>query len=177
VRAPSSKVRTLSLITASSGITFSLVPACSEPIVSTAASVGASSRATMVCSRNTVAAAITTGSMLACGIDPCAPRPNRRICRLSAAEVITPLRPPIAPAGPTITCWPSTTSGLGKRWNNPSSIIAWAPSAVSSAGWNTAIKVPRQLWRVCAISVVAPTSQATCMSWPQACMTGTVLPS
>ena len=26
--------------------------------------------------------------MLACGIEPWAPRPNRRICRLSAAEVI-----------------------------------------------------------------------------------------
>ena len=53
---------------------------------------------------NTVAAAITTGSMAACGIDPCAPRPNIRICKLSAAEVMIPDRPPIVPAGPTITC-------------------------------------------------------------------------
>ena len=29
--------------------------------------------------------------------------------------------------GPTITCWPSTTSGFGKRVNRPSSIIARAP--------------------------------------------------
>ena len=65
--------------------------------------------------------------MLACGIEPCAPRPNKRICRLSAAEVMTPVRPPMAPAGPTMTCWPSTTSGLGKRLKSPSSIIAWAP--------------------------------------------------
>src|SRR6516165_1806541 len=70
----------------------------------------------------TVAAAMTTGSMLACGIDPCAPRPNRRICRLSPAEVMTPARPPMVPAGPTITCWPSTTP-------------------VSSAGWKTAISI------------------------------------
>ena len=74
-------------------MTFSLVPACSEPTVTTAASVAASSRETMVCRRITVAAAITTGSMLACGIEPCAPRPNRRICRLSAAEVIAPGAP------------------------------------------------------------------------------------
>jgi hypothetical protein len=158
-------------------MTFSLVPACNEPMVTTAASAAASSRETMVCKRITVAAAITTGSMLACGIEPCAPRPNRRICRLLPAEVMTPARPPMVPAGPTITCWPSATSGLGKRSKSPSSIIAWAPSPVSSAGWNTAIKVPRQVSWACAKSVVAPTSQATCMSWPQACMTATVFPS
>ena len=44
----------------------------------------------MVCRRITVAAAITTGSMLACGIEPCAARPNNRICRLSATEVMAP---------------------------------------------------------------------------------------
>ena len=61
-------------------MTFSLVPAWSAPMVTTTASVGATSRETMVCSRITVDAAMTTGSMLACGIEPCAPRPNRRIC-------------------------------------------------------------------------------------------------
>jgi hypothetical protein len=50
-RTPSSKVRTLSLMIASSGITFSLVPACSAPAVTTADSVAAISRDTMVCSR------------------------------------------------------------------------------------------------------------------------------
>jgi hypothetical protein len=34
--------------------------------------------------RTTIAAAITTGSTPACGIDPCAPRPNRPISGLSA---------------------------------------------------------------------------------------------
>src|SRR5207302_962208 len=48
LRTPSLKVRTFSLIVASSGITFSLVPAWREPIVTTAASVGATSRETMV---------------------------------------------------------------------------------------------------------------------------------
>ena len=104
VRTFSSKVRTFSFMTASSGMTFSLSPACNEPTVTTAASDAASSRDTMVCRRRTVAAAITTGSMLACGIDPCAPRPNIRICKLSAAEVITPARVPTDPEGPTITC-------------------------------------------------------------------------
>ena len=111
-------------MTASSGMTFSLSPACSAPTVTTAASEAASSRDTMVCSRRTVAAAITTGSILAWGIDPCAPRPNIRICRLSAADVITPARLPIDPAGPTITCWPKITSGFGKRVSSPASTMA-----------------------------------------------------
>jgi hypothetical protein len=55
---------------ASSGMTFSFVPACSTPMVTTAASFAATSRETMVCSRSTVAAAITTGSMLASGMEP-----------------------------------------------------------------------------------------------------------
>ena len=104
MRTPSSKVRTFSLMTASSGITFSFVPACSAPMVTTAGCVGATSRETMVCSRSTVAAAITTGSILACGIEPCAPRPNMRISKLSAAEVITPERVPMLPAGGFMTC-------------------------------------------------------------------------
>ena len=177
LRTPSSNVRTFSLMMASSGITFSLVPACRTPTVTTAASVAATSRETMVCSRRTIAAAMTTGSMLACGIEPCAPRPNRRICRLSAADVIGPALPATVPAGPTMTCWPSTTSGLGKRVNRPSSIMARAPCAVSSPGWKTAISVPRQVSRRCENSAVTPISHATCMSWPQACATGTVFPA
>ena len=81
------------------GITLSLVPAWSAPTVTTADCAGATSRDTIVCRRRTVAAAITTGSMLASGIEPWAPRPNIRISRLSAAEVITPERVPMLPAG------------------------------------------------------------------------------
>src|SRR6185437_15122010 len=44
-----------------------LVPACSAPIVTTADCAGATSRETIVCRRSTVAAAMTTGSMLARG--------------------------------------------------------------------------------------------------------------
>jgi len=36
--------------------------------------------------RTTVATAITTGSTPACGIDPCAPSPNRPISGLSADQ-------------------------------------------------------------------------------------------
>ncbi len=78
--------------TASSGMTWSLVPACSAPIVTTAACEAAVSRETMVCNRMTVAAAMTTGSTLDSGIEPCAPRPNRRTCKLSAAAWVVPGR-------------------------------------------------------------------------------------
>jgi hypothetical protein len=52
--------------------------------------------------------------------------------------------------------------------------MACAPCAVSSPGWKTAINVPFQASRTCDINVAAPTSQATCMSWPHICPTGTV---
>ena len=76
-----------------------------------------------------------------------------------------------------MTCWPKMTCGLGKRSKRPSSIIAWAPWAVSSAGWKTASTVPLQASRASASRAVAPASQVTCMSCPQACMTGTSLPA
>src|SRR5581483_11710652 len=148
-----------------------LRPRLKRADVTTADCEGATSRDTIVWRRSTVAAAMTTGSMLASGIEPWAPRPNIRICKLSAAEVITPERIPIVPAGDGMTCWPRTTSGFGNLPNKPSSIIARAPAAVSSAGWNTAMSVPLQRSRALENSPVAPASQATCMSWPQACMT------
>jgi hypothetical protein len=52
---------------ASSGMTFSFVPACSTPVVTTADSLAAISQKTMVCRLITVAVAITTGSMLGSG--------------------------------------------------------------------------------------------------------------
>ncbi len=92
LRTSSSYVRMLSLRVASSGMMFSLTPACSEPMVSTALSVGAISRDTMVCSRIAVAAAMTTGSMEVCGCEPWAPRPKSLTLRLSPADRMTPLR-------------------------------------------------------------------------------------
>ena len=54
---------------------FSLLPARSVPTVRTAVSVPAISRDTIVCSRSTVAAAITTGSTVVSGREPCPPLP------------------------------------------------------------------------------------------------------
>ena len=45
-------------------------------MMNTASSVGATAREMMIWSRSTAAAAITTGSMLVCGIELCAPRPK-----------------------------------------------------------------------------------------------------
>jgi len=152
-------------------MTLALDPACTDPTVTTAGSAGETSRPTMPCRRRTVAAAITTGSTLAWGIEPWAPRPNIVTSIVSPAEVITPGRLPNVPAGVGMTCWPRTTSGRGNRSKMPSSSIARAPSAVSSPGWKTAMAVPRQEARSAASASAAPTSQVTCRSWPQACIT------
>lgn len=45
-------------------------------MATTASFVGATAREMMIWSRSTAAAAITTGSMLVCGIEPGAPRPK-----------------------------------------------------------------------------------------------------
>jgi hypothetical protein len=55
--------------------------------------------------------------------------------------------------------------------------MACAPWAVSSAGWKTARTVPRQASRDRASRVAAPASHVTCMSCPQACITGVSWPS
>ena len=70
VRTCSSKLRTLSPSVASAGMMLFFVPAWICPTVTTAASVAASSLATMPCSRTVVAAARYTGSTVVSGRDP-----------------------------------------------------------------------------------------------------------
>ena len=91
-RTSGSKVLMLIFSSARSGMMFSLLPACSEPTVTTTESAGATSRATIVCSRSTIAAAITTGSTVAWGVEPWPPRPCTVTRRLSAAAMNTPPR-------------------------------------------------------------------------------------
>ena len=117
----------------------------------------------------TEAAAITTGSTVNSGPEPCPPRPNSFTSQLSDIDSTGPLRMAIRPAGRDITCCAKAMSGFGKRLTIPSSTMALAPSPVSSAGWNTAMTVPRHLSRFCARIRVAPISQVTCMSCPQEC--------
>ena len=74
-------------------------PAWIEPTVTTATSRGSTSRDTIVCSRMTVAAAITTGSIVECGREPCPPRPSRVTVSPSDAAICVPERTPIVPAG------------------------------------------------------------------------------
>ena len=133
-RTDSSKVRTDSRSSAWSGMTFSTVPACSAPTVTTALSAGATSLDTIVWSRSTVAAAITTGSTVVSGREPWPPCPCSTTRSASEAANAGPARRPSSPAGIGETCWPSTTPGTPNRSNRPSSIMARAPSPVSSAG-------------------------------------------
>lgn len=99
VRVCSSYVRTLSSTVAASGMMFGPVPAAILPTVTTAGVVAAISRDTIVCRRTTHMAASTTGSTVACGMDPCPPRPNSVMRKLSAADRTDPSRTPTYPAG------------------------------------------------------------------------------
>ena len=164
---------------ASSGMTFSFVPACNAPMVTTAASAAATSRDTMVCRRmhrrrrhdDRIDAGLRHRSVRAAS-----EQANLQAVGGRSDRARHGLRR--SPTGPTMTCWPRTTSGLGKRLNSPSSIMACAPSAVSSAGLEDRHQraAPRRSWPRRAIWR-RPTSQVTCISWPHMCETGTVLPS
>ena len=100
---------------ARSGMMFSLVPARRVPIVSTAVSVPAISRDTTVCSRITVAAAITIGSTVVSGREPWPPLPCNVIRIESVPANAGPARSASMPAGNGATCWPRTTSGRPNR--------------------------------------------------------------
>ena len=53
------------------------------------------------------------------------------------------------------------------------STIARAPSTISSAGWATRTSVPDHSAFSSFITRATPIRNVTCVSWPQACMTGT----
>jgi hypothetical protein len=55
--------------------------------------------------------------------------------------------------------------------------MAAAPSLVSSPGWKRRTTVPDQASRLPASRVAAPIAPVMWVSWPQACMTGTSVPS
>lgn len=149
---------------------FDFVPAFRAPTVTTPKVPGLSSRATIVCRRSTIALATTTGSCAEWGIEPWAPRPWIVTRSESPWHSSGPARVPMRPAAPGITCWASATSGRGIRSTRPSATIARAPWAVSSAGWNRAMKVPCQASRWAVRTRTAPSSVEMCTSWPQACM-------
>ena len=121
-------------------------------------------------------AASTTGSTVFCGAAPWPPRPYTVTLMLSAADMNGPGHVATVPAMPGSRCCASATSGTGMRVNRPSSTISCAPSPVSSAGWNSVIKVPFHWSRRAAIRVAMVVMQAMCMSCPQAWSTDTSWP-
>ena len=163
----------LSCMTAWSGMMLLLMPAWTLPIVTTAISPGATSRDTMVCSRMTIMAASTTGSMEFCGMAPWPPRPYTVTLMLSSVAMNGPGRVATVPALPGSRCWASATSGTGMRLSRPSSTMPCAPSPVSSAGWNSGEQRPAPPVAGSAMSLAMPIRQAMCISWPQAWATGT----
>lgn len=142
----------------------------------TAVAVLGTSREMTVCKRNTVSAAMTTGSTEFSGIDPWAPFPTSLTRSESDPAYEGPACPAIVPAGSGDTCWPRTMSGFGNRSNSPSSTMACAPAPSSSAGWKTRTRVPDQVVVSCERIRAAPSKQVVCRSWPHAWLTETVFP-
>ena len=132
------------------------VPARTLPTVTTTGSPGRVSRDTTVCNRTTIIAANTTGSTEAWGIEPCAPRPCTVIRTLSAADRTGPALVPTRPAGAGKTCCAMATSTAGTTLFRWSSTMPFAPSPVSSAGWNSNTNVPAQCSRPSAIRLSRP---------------------
>ena len=69
-----------------------------------AASTLVTSRATTVCSRVITCAAITMGSIVACGAELCPPRPNIVTFTTAEAAITGPDRCPMIPIGSGTTC-------------------------------------------------------------------------
>ncbi len=96
-RTSASKQRTVPFIFASSGMTLNVVPLVNWATVTTAGSLGATSRLTIVCSAVTTYAPAAIGSTANCGIAPCPPWPRTVRSNSSAEAKNAPSRTPILP--------------------------------------------------------------------------------
>lgn len=85
--------------TASSGMTFSAVPAWKLPTLSTTGSKTSNRRVTMACRVSTASQAAGTGSSAECGLDPWPPRPRRVTSSVSQAAITGPGRVATSPDG------------------------------------------------------------------------------
>ena len=145
-------------------MTLCFTPALTNPTVMTAGTSPASSRERIVCNFITSEEAMTTGSTVTCGEEPCPPLPNSITSILIDASMMIPELCPTMPEASGKTCWPRHMSGRGKLVNNPSRSIASAPCPVSSAGWAQINAVPchasRCLARISAVAI----KHAICVS-------------
>ena len=104
-RMSGSKVRTVPLRAAVSGMTLWAVPAWNMVVEITAARTGSAVRDTSVCHVVTIWAPITTGSTERCGMAACPPFPWIASENVSAAASIGPGITPIVPAGSWGVLW------------------------------------------------------------------------
>jgi len=104
VRLWSLTVRTLMLRVASAGTTLSALPAWIAPTETTTISPGSDSRDTMLCSLTTAWHAVSRGSTVVCGREPCPPRPWKVTVTESEPAIVGPGRTPTIPAGSGATC-------------------------------------------------------------------------
>ena len=161
--------RTVRRSSAVPGMTLGASPARKAPTVMMPVCSGGTLRATMVCSAITMLAPTTTGSTAACGMAPWPPVPLTVMMQVSPLAMAKPGTAWKRPSGrPGMLCMPNIASH-GNSSRKPSSSILRAPARPSSAGWNTACRMPSKL-RVAARCRQADSSMAVWPSWPQACI-------
>ena len=121
---------------------------------------------------------MTTGSTLDSGIEPCAPRPKSRTSRLSAAACVVPgaVADRAGRGGHDVLA--EDDVGLGEAVEQ--AVVDHRLGALGRllGGLEDREHGARATRRGTRASrVVAPASHVTCMSCPQACITGTSWPS
>ena len=120
-----------------------------------------------------MAAATGMGSAAACGSEACPPRPSTVIRHWSAAAIIGPGRTFTVPLGWLAVMWMANaplTGASGTTSSSPSSSMKRAPWKPSSPGCTMNTTWPASSSRRSASSRAAPSSIATCVSCPQACI-------
>ena len=102
-------------------------------------------------------------------MEPWVPLPQTVIWAEKDWDINGPGWVPTTPAGSIgSTCWPRYTSGFGIASRMPLASITREPAYASSAGWNTATKVPLQQPRLAAYAYSAPSTPMMWKSCPQA---------
>ena len=134
------KARVVPSSSAVPAMTLKRVPPVNLPTVTTAVSIGSSSRETRLWRFCTMAAPITTASTARCGCAPWPDLPITLTLKRSPEAIIAPLRIATLPAATSDqTCMPKQASTPSSA---PSAIIDCAPRPISSAGWKANTTVP-----------------------------------
>lgn len=170
-RSAGSKVRTVPISSAVSGMTLWVVPLVNFVMLTTSASCAATMRLTTCWRFVTTCAPTAMGSTVSSGCAPCPPFPRIVSSSMSGAAMNAPGFTATTPAGSWLfRCRPVTTSTPSISGVCMTSSSA-PPGPISSACWKIMRISPGTLSGVADSSCATPSRIAVCPSCPQACIT------